>query len=86
MDPNTGYHLWCAQKKQDWISMLLSMHPIPLAAMRRNMTFFVNPGSQSILFKEINLATYGDPPIDLNWTAASELPVELKIVEGLENS
>ena len=49
-----------------------------------NMTFFVNPGSQSILFKEINLATYGDPPIDINWTATSELPVELRIVEGLE--
>ena len=49
-----------------------------------NMTFFVNPSPQSILFKEINLATYGDPPIDLNWTATSGLPVELRIVEGQE--
>ena len=49
-----------------------------------NMTFFVNPGSQSIIFTEINSLKYGDPPVDLNWTSTSGLPVSIRIVEGEE--
>ena len=49
-----------------------------------NMTLFVNPGTQSILFEELNSVKYGDPPIDLNWTSTSGLPVSIRIVEGEE--
>ena len=34
MDPNKEQSM-APQKKQDWISTLLSMHPIPLVVMRR---------------------------------------------------
>ncbi|MEL0098080.1 MAG: LamG-like jellyroll fold domain-containing protein, partial [Opitutae bacterium] len=47
-----------------------------------NMTLFVNPGTQSIIFEELNSVKYGDPPIDLNWTSTSGLPVSIRIVEG----
>ena len=49
-----------------------------------NMTLFVNPGTQSIIFEELSSVKYGDPPIDLNWTSTSGLPVNIRIVEGEE--
>ena len=48
------------------------------------MTFFVNPGTQSIIFNQLSSVKYGDPPIDLNWTSTSGLPVSVRIVEGEE--
>ena len=50
----------------------------------QNMTFFVNPSSQSILFNELSSVKYGDESIDLNWTSTSGLPVSVRIVEGAE--
>jgi len=50
-----------------------------------NMTLYVLPGQQSILPSEIGLLRYGDPPVDLNWTATSGLPVYLEILEGNES-
>ena len=49
-----------------------------------NMTFFVIPSTQSIIFEEIKSVTYGAPPIDLNWTSTSDLPVTVQILEGAE--
>ena len=46
------------------------------------MTFFVIPSTQSIIFEEIKSVTYGAPPIDLNWTSTSDLPVTVQILEG----
>ena len=43
----------------------------------------VNPGRQSIqLNEDPGLLVYGDPPVDLNLTATSGLPVSLEILEG----
>ena len=50
-----------------------------------NMTLYVLPGEQSILANEIGLLRYGDPPVDLNWTATSGLPVQIEILEGNES-
>jgi len=50
-----------------------------------NMTLYVLPGEQSILANEIGLLRYGDPPLDLNWTATSGLPVQIEILEGNES-
>ncbi len=50
-----------------------------------NMTLYVLPGEQSILSSEIGLLRYGDPPVDLNWTSTSGLPVQIEILEGNES-
>ena len=50
-----------------------------------NVTLYVSKGEQSIIRDRIGLLRYGDPPVDLNWTATSGLPVQIEILEGNES-